>query len=325
MEKEALYAQIEAYLANTLSRQEKAAFEQQIAQDSTLKKEVELQQALAKTLGDAEKATFVKNLKTARAELAQEAQQVPQSSSKTVVSYWKPILFTLLALLVAYTLFQFNKSRSAAIPPAVQQETSPTPSTETSPAPTVPKEVQEAAKGGQLTPTADEKVAPSTSPAQRIKTQPNSSGLALSDGPKQPKRRDGRSHFDVIPQVETELTQAADPIYSIESGQVSLSSKRNQKSYDILFEGVLLTAQATPELALVLFDNRIPITDIKAVIPVQLKKIEQDPNIRAFAAKKAYELSASYGIELAPGLYYVRLQRAGDLKTLWTGKFTVEG
>lgn len=327
MEKEALYTHIEAYLANDLNSTGKAAFEQQMKQDASLKKEVELQQALAKTLGDTQKAAFIKNLKIVQAEMAQEQQDTPpQNDAQKNSSYWKVIGLAILAMLAIYGLYHLPKTTTDPSTLLTEQEAdagSPPP-----PAPILaetqqPKPQPPSSQQNQQRTITHDKTATAAPEPQKppIKVTLNRKGAASSA---EPKRRDGRSYFDVIPQIEPELTLAPDPVYSIESASVRLSEKRNQKSYDILFEGLLLTAREAPELALVLFDNRIPITEIKAVIPIQMKKMEQDPNIRAFAAKKTYELSVSYGIELDPGLYYLRLQRAGDLKTLWTSKLTVE-
>lgn len=331
MNKEALYEKIEAYLNGALPAAEKLAFEAEIEANPELAQEVELHREITHSLGDSEKIAFRKTIQSIRQETTAAGSSTTASNTTTSPekSSLHPGFYVLgLALLlgICYLVFQLSQAGEDTPPLA------PTPNMEVPPpSPIAPSESP--GSSPPLVTAPKENIAPALVPDSEKSTKPpgtaaaeeKKSAQAVPPGQKSlPKRRDGRSVFDPIPVVEAELHKEADPVYSVESGVLQLSEKRNKASYDIRFEGLLLTAMEKPELALVLFDNRIPISEISAVIPINLQLVEQNSNIRAFAAKKAYEMSANYGLELQPGLYYLRLQRAGDMGVLWTGKVVVE-
>lgn len=321
MHKEVLYEKIEAYLNNQLPEAERRDFEAELTQDPTLAQEVQLHREITQELGNKQKMAFRKTLETLRHDASNSATK-PTKARKPA---WPYLLGIALLLALLYLLSPIGKPKETAPPieptPSQQSSESPiatAPSSNTAPAHSAPisAKTKELEKTQPATKETTEAIAPPKKEKANnpIASRPN----AL------PQRPDGRSVFDPIPRLEAELQKEADPVYSVEAAAVRLSEKRNQASYDVLFDGLLLTAMEKPELALVLFDNRIPITEITAVIPVNLSPVKQDPNIRAFAAKKAYEMSANYSLELQPGLYYLRLQRAGDMGVLWTGKILVE-
>ncbi len=336
MNKEALYEKIEAYLNGALTEAEHLAFEAEIAAKPELAQAVQLHREITQTLGDSEKIAFRKTIQDLRQEItaAGSSTAAPSTTPSPEKDRLHSGFYLLgLALLLGLLYLAFKLSQAGEDTPPLQ----PIPNMEVpAPSPTAPN--KSPSSSPPLVTAPKENMAPVGTPARALVPDSEKStkplGAAAAEEKKSaqaapgskslPKRQDGRSVFDPIPVVEAELNKEADPVYSVESGVLSLSEKRNKASYDIRFNGLLLTAMEQPELALVLFDNRIPITEITAVIPVNLQLAKQDPNIRAFAAKKAYEMRANYGLELQPGLYYLRLQRAGDMGVLWTGKVVVK-
>ncbi len=97
-----LFEKIEEYLANTLSQEQKVAFEKEIAMDSKLSIEVDKQRDLHRVLSDTSTLEFKRKLQRIHQEIKAEEQQRASDKSlkltSPIFSYWK-IAATLIIFL----------------------------------------------------------------------------------------------------------------------------------------------------------------------------------------------------------------------------------
>jgi hypothetical protein len=128
--------------------------------------------------------------------------------------------------------------------------------------------------------------------------------------------------FAPHPELEAALQRPSDPELEVEQAglEQELPGPGRQR---LRFRGLLRSAQEPPELQLHLRNNRPASPAPLERLPVQWSPLS-DPPIRAFAAKKEWQLRAEATLRLAPGRYYGSLVRADNGKMLWTGTFTVD-
>lgn len=129
--------------------------------------------------------------------------------------------------------------------------------------------------------------------------------------------------FAANPGLEAELALAKDAYYTVDGPSLQALPGNAAGRWLVRFAGLLLTAMEPPELELLVLDNRRPAGQEQARLPVALTLLEEEGDIRAFAAKKAYRMAAEQEVRLPPGLYYARLLRKGQDASLWTGRVEV--
>lgn len=143
---------------------------------------------------------------------------------------------------------------------------------------------------------------------------------ALLAPPPNPEKPAPRDLFAPVPALEKAIQKEPDAYFTIETALLDALPGADARSRQIRFSGRLLTAMDLPKLELQLLDNTRPDGKLVVRIPVTATLVEEDENIRAFAAKKLYLLDAAQNLLLANGLYYAQLVVVADNKVLWTGK-----
>lgn len=285
MKKETLHEQIEAYLAGRLSEAERTAWEKQMADDPSLAAEVALHRRLEEVVGDRDKLAFRQTL----AELVQEfPAPSPKPGGKPYLR-WGGLAFGLIALIGLWLYL-----RPAASVPDPQEETRLAQDSLLS---TEPKDSIPAA------PLEDEESPQVNTP------EPEAPGQRMPE--LQP----------FAPNPALEELAGNNIYYTIETAELQVAPGSAAGQQMITFEGLLLTAMDPPELELLLLDNQ---QQEAARIPVSLTLVETDSNIRAFAAKQAYLLSASQETRMNKGLYYAQLRQAREADLLWVERLRVE-
>ncbi|HRJ13657.1 MAG: hypothetical protein IAE84_14340 [Saprospiraceae bacterium] len=138
--------------------------------------------------------------------------------------------------------------------------------------------------------------------------------------PPKPEKPAPRDLFAPVPALEKAIQKEPDAYFTIETALLDALPGADARSRQIRFSGRLLTAMDLPKLELQLLDNTRPDGKLVVRIPVTATLVEEDENIRAFAAKKLYLLDAAQNLLLPNGLYYAQLVVVADNKVLWTGK-----
>ncbi|PTM12967.1 MAG: hypothetical protein DA408_08365 [Bacteroidetes bacterium] len=288
MEQEALHDQIEAYLAGRLSDQERALFEQQLADQPELAAEVALHRGLARLLSDGEKLAF-------RQSLAAIAQSLPSPGAQATWKKLRLLGWSALVLLILAVLGWWQFRPAAVVKPSIRQ------------APTLP-----------ATDTAAE-LPPSLPPAPQELPVPPAAPVPVPAPVKKPSPQ----AFAPNPALEAEMATAGDPYYTIQDTHLEVVATGKAAKFRLTFQALLLTALEPPVLVWSIRSNKPPAGEEKMSITIQPELLEIESNVRAFALKKAYRLAVDTVATLSPGLYYVRLQVPGQEKPLWMQPYQV--
>ena len=143
---------------------------------------------------------------------------------------------------------------------------------------------------------------------------------SLTPPPTTPQKSVTRNLFAPVPALEKAIQKERDTYLTIETALLDALPGADARTLQIRFSGRLLSATEPPPLELQLLDNTRPDGKLVVRIPVTATLIEEDENIRAFAAKKLYLLDAAQNALLPNGLYYGQLVVASENKVIWTGK-----
>lgn len=279
MTPETRHEHIEAYLDGRMSPEERLRFEEALAQDDTLTRELALHRELQDTLGDREWLARRRQL----AGLAGEFHN-PPGSGRPRRLWW------LLAVLGFGILLLWWLRRET--PPPVSE--------------------------GQV----------SEAPADRDAPDPDSDGLTADPSGDEPAKapagqaaETAHDPFRPLPELEEALTRPADTELTVDQPFLELEPS-GAGAARLRFRGLLRSAQDPPSLELHLRDNRPATRRPLERLPVQVTPLA-DPPVRAFAAKKEWQLQADAPVRLAPGRYYGSLLRSDDGRILWTGVLEV--
>ena len=286
MEQEALHDRIEAYLAGGLSDQERALFEQNLADQQDLAAEVALHRGLARLLSDGEKLAFRQSLEAI-------AQSLPTPAAPAARASWKNLRllgWSVLALVILAVLGWWQFRPEAVTKPTIWQT------------PTLPATDPVVEPPPSLPPATNELPDPPATPAPT---------------PPPPVKKTSPQAFAPNPALEAEMATAGDPYYTIQDTNLEVVSIGNAASFKLTFQALLLTALEPPVLVFSLRTNKAPTGEEKMSLTIQPELLEIETDVRAFAQKKAYRLSVDTVVTLSPGLYYVRLQQTDQEKLLW--------
>lgn len=143
---------------------------------------------------------------------------------------------------------------------------------------------------------------------------------SLAPPPTTPEKPAARNLFAPVPALEKAILKERDAYLTIETALLDVLPGADAGTWQIRFSGRLLSATEPPPLELQLLDNTRPNGKLVVRMPVTATLIEEDENIRAFAAKKLYLLDAAQDALLPNGLYYGQLVVVAENKLLWTGK-----
>jgi len=155
-----------------------------------------------------------------------------------------------------------------------------------------------------------------------VPPQPDTASLAPP--PTTPEKPAPRNLFAPVPALEKAIQKERDAYLTIETALLDALPGADARTLQIRFSGRLLSATEPPPLELQLLDNTRPDGKLVVRIPVTATLIEEDENIRAFAAKRLYLLDAAQNALLPNGLYYGQLVATSENKVIWTGKVTVQ-
>lgn len=156
-----------------------------------------------------------------------------------------------------------------------------------------------------------------------IANAPPQDSVPVPPPPPAPPKPSQRNLFAPLPALEKAIQKERDAYLAIETALLDALPTADARSRQIRFSGRLLSATEPPPLELRILDNSAPEGALVARIPVTAQLIEEEENIRAFAAKKLYTLDAAQNVRMSQGLYYGQLTTAADGKVLWTGTVTV--
>lgn len=270
---------IEAYLDGRMPPGERLRFEEALARDATLAKELALHRELGDTFGDPDWLARRRQL----AALSDEFRDQPAGPRPRRL-WW------ILAVVGFGILLLWWLRRETS-----EQKDDPT----VSEAPISREEPGEAP--GAVSPPP-----PTEVPAEEPSA---ASGLPRHDP------------FKALPELEEALNRPPDSELEVTQGTLE-TERRDGGRRRLIFRGLLRSAQEPPALELHLRDNRPAIRQPLQRLPVQVSPLA-DPPVRAFAAKKEWQLQSEARVTLAPGRYYGSLVRIEDGRIIWTGALEV--
>lgn len=315
MEKEQIFQTIEAYLDGALGAEELTAFEQELATDPDLVREVELHRRLQQELGDAEKTKLRLALEEIAGEFAEpeevENQEPPDSHApdKDIPGpenggqagglpfwMWGLGFFLIIGGGVVYYLTGLTDDDNSAVstieatePPIDEESTAMTDNTE---------EAEPRTPEAPETTTADEAPAVTTAPGPDPKVFATNQDLEL-------QMKDGASKRYVFTEGNLEYLQ------------------QDQQGY-LNFSAKLETSRSVEEgLFLTLYNNQYPEGQVLRG-PLQFDEISGERKIAFGAEVKQYLAAYSEETKLEPALYYGVITVGSSSVPLWVGKVRVE-
>lgn len=293
---EELYNKIEDYLADTLSAEDKAAFEQALQEDSELAAEVSLHRQLQAALSDPQEIALRQSLQ----EISTDFEGNPTSTTAKKPFYQSIWFYIgLIATLLIIYLINRNQNTPSILPEVPAQDTilqeESIDSNTLSEVDTTPEEVPEETEPTLPDNTPQE---PAVTPVDPFATNPSLETLL------DPETWSFRYSFELNANV-VELDQGSNVVID---GELVAPDIQN-----ILF-------------TIVIFDNQQSSYPSNPLLSqfVSPRETEDDQTV-AFAGKKKYAILLDEIIEdLAPGLYYYQVYMESEPDPLYTGRFRKE-
>ncbi len=289
MTTEQLYEHIEAYLSGTLQEEQLRAFEEELRTNPELAREVDMHRQLEATLSDKSYVHFRKELDSvANAYRASEKRsvQAKKSANKWLIAL---TIFTLL-LIALWWIFKSKNNQDQPILPEEKV--------------IVPLGTQDTMQSA--IPQSDSSYIPSSPSSPPKHVTPKS------------------TPYDPNPELELAITAGAGNYFKLSQTTLDAPKGETPKTVDISFHSRVQTALDSLSFQLHILSNKPTSNNPLYRLSVDIILLKEDAPIRAFAAKKSYRLSTIQTVELAQGLFYVRLYDSKTQEYFWTGKFSVE-